>query len=274
MTAEAVTLSRTLRGRQAWLEQAQTFIALVERDALVLRRDIVPFLLRTAMQPFMFVFVFAYLLPKIGEGSRSFGDILVPGLIASALFFQGIQAVALPLVQEFSQTKEIEDRVMAPLPVAAIAGEKILFAVLQALLSALVVFPLVYIVPLSRPHLQIDLAVLLTVLPLAAIVSASLGLLIGTAAGPRQIPLVFSVIVLPIVFLGAVYYPWAQLGSLRWLQVLILLNPLVYMSEGLRGALTPQYGHMHYLAVYGGLAIGAAVCTYLGIQRFTSRVLS
>jgi ABC-2 type transport system permease protein len=163
---------------------------------------------------------------------------------------------------------------MAPLPVAAIAGEKILFAVLQALLSALVVFPLVYVVPLSRPHLQIDLAVLLTVLPLAAIVSASLGLLIGTAAGPRQIPLVFSVIVLPIVFLGAVYYPWAQLGSLRWLQVLILLNPLVYMSEGLRGALTPQYGHMHYLAVYGGLAIGAAVCTYLGIQRFTSRVLS
>jgi ABC-2 type transport system permease protein len=274
MSVEAVTLGQSLRRRRPWLEQAETFIALMERDARVLRRDIVPFLLRTIMQPFMFVFVFAYVLPKIGEGSSSFGNILVPGLIASALFFQGIQAVALPLVQEFSQTKEIEDRVMAPLPVAGVALEKIFFAFLQALLSALVVFPLVYTIPLSRPHLHVDPVVLLTVLPLAALVSASLGLLIGTVAGPRQIPLVFSVIVLPVVFLGAVYYPWSQLEPLRWLQVLILLNPLVYMSEGLRGALTPQYGHMHYLAVYLGLMAGAAVCTYLGVRRFIGRVQS
>ncbi len=274
MTAEAMTLGRPLARPQSRLAWAQTFLALMQRDTRVLQREIVPFLLRTAMQPFMFVFVFAYLLPKIGEGSASFGDILVPGLIGSALFFQGIQAVALPLVQEFSQTKEIEDRVMAPLPVAGVAVEKIFFAFLQALLSALVVFPLVYTIPLSRPHLHIDVPVLLTVLPLAALVSASLGLLIGTAVGPRQIPLVFSLIVIPVVFLGAVYYPWAQLAPLRWLQVLILMNPLVYVSEGLRGALTPQYGHMNYLAVYLGLTAGAAVCTYLGIRRFTSRVLS
>jgi ABC-2 type transport system permease protein len=274
MTAEAMTLGGSLRRRQPRLGWTVTFLALMQRDARVLQREFVPFLLRTAMQPFMFVFVFAYLLPKIGEGSSTFGDILVPGLIGSSIFLQGIQAVALPLVQEFSQTKEIEDRVMAPLPVAGVAVEKIFFAFLQALLSALVVFPLVYIIPLSRPHLHIDLLVLLTVLPLAAIVSASMGLLIGTVVGPRQIPLVFSLIVIPVVFLGAVYYPWAQLQSLRWLQVLVLANPLVYVSEGLRGALTPQYGHMHYLAVYLGLTAGAAVCTYLGIRRFISRVLS
>jgi ABC-2 type transport system permease protein len=274
MTAEAVPLQQPFRRPQPWLGWGGTFLALMQRDTRVLRREFIPFLLRTLMQPFMFVFVFAYLLPKIGEGSRSFGDILVPGLIGSSIFLQGIQAVALPLVQEFSQTKEIEDRVMAPLPVAGVAMEKIVFAFLQALLSALVVFPLVYIIPLSRPHLHIDLLVLLTVLPLAAIVSASLGLLIGTVVGPRQIPLVFSLIVIPVVFLGAVYYPWAQLHSLRWLQVLVLVNPLVYVSEGLRGALTPQYGHMHYLAVYIGLTTGAAVCTYLGIRRFVSRVLS
>ena len=163
---------------------------------------------------------------------------------------------------------------MAPLPVAGVAVEKIVFAFLQALLSALVVFPLVYVIPLARPHLHINLVVLLTVLPMAAIVSASLGLLIGTVVGPRQIPLVFSLIVIPVVFLGAVYYPWAQLKSLRWLQVLVLINPLVYVSEGLRAALTPQYGHMHYFAVYLGLTVGAAVCTYLGIRRFISRVLS
>ena len=39
--------------------------------------------------------------------------------------FQGIQAVALPLVQEFGFTREIEDRVLAPLPVELVAFEKV-----------------------------------------------------------------------------------------------------------------------------------------------------
>ena len=49
----------------------------------------------------------------------------MPGVIAIACIFQGIQAVALPLVQEFGYTREIEDRVMAPLPVWAVAGGKL-----------------------------------------------------------------------------------------------------------------------------------------------------
>lgn len=50
---------------------------------------------------------------------------LVAGVVASVIVFQGIQAVALPLVQEFGYTKEIEDRVLAPLPVQLVAIEKI-----------------------------------------------------------------------------------------------------------------------------------------------------
>ena len=46
-------------------------------------------------------------------------------MIAIACIFQGIQAVALPLVQEFGYTREIEDRVMAPLPVWAVAVGKL-----------------------------------------------------------------------------------------------------------------------------------------------------
>ena len=42
-------------------------------------------------------------------------------------------------------------------------------------------------------------------------------------------------IVLPITFLGAVYYPWALLTPIRGLKVLTLANRLVYISEGLRG---------------------------------------
>jgi len=253
---------------------ARAFLALVERDLLVLRRDLPAFLARTAMQPFLFVFVFTYVQPRIGEGSRSFSEILVPGLLASAMILQGIQAIAIPLVQEFSQTKEIEDRIMAPLPVWGVAIEKMFFAVMQAMLAALVVFPLVEVIPLTRPDLQIRPVVLATVLPLGALLSASLGLLLGCIVNPRQIPLVFALIVIPLTFLGAVYFPWSSLAPIKWLQVLTLANPLVYLSEGMRGALTPQVGHMSYLEVYAGLIVGCLVFSFFGIRGFIHRILS
>ena len=251
-----------------------TFFALMQRDVRVLRREVVTFLVRTAMQPFLFVFVFTYVQPKIGIGAASFGDVLVPGLIAQSVIFQGIQAVALPLAVEFSSTREIEDRVLAPLPVWGVAVEKIVFAALQALLAAAVVFPLVYIIPAQRPHLDINWPMLLSILAVGSIISASLGLSIGTTVNPRQIGLVFGIIVIPMSFLGAVFYPWAQLHTLRWLQILILVNPLVYMSEGLRAALTPRYGHMQTAFIYLGLLVTAAAFTWYGVRGFLRRVLS
>src|SRR5712692_9930549 len=274
MTIKALGV-RTPSRHVGWVAtSAQAFFALMERDIRVLRRELVPFLIRTAIQPFLFVFVFAYVQPKIGQGNRDFGDILVPGLLASAVVLQGIQAVAIPLVQEFSQTKEIEDRVMAPLPVWGVALQKIVFAIAQALLAAVVVFPLVYTIPLVTPDLHLRPVVFFTVLPLGAVLSASLGLLIGTTVSPRQIPLVFAMIVIPLSFLGAVYYPWEKLEVIRWLQVVTLVNPVFYMSEGLRAALTPQYSHMSYFAIYGGLLCGCAAFTYFGIRGFVRRVQS
>ena len=78
------------------------------------------------------------------------------------------------------------------------------------------------------------------VLVLASLLSGALAVLaIGTAVSPKQIGLIFGVVVMPITFLGCVYYPWAALDSIKWLQKAVLLNPIVYMSEGLRAALTP-----------------------------------
>jgi len=273
MSTELVTLGVS-RQQASPLAALRPFFALMERDFRVLMREFGPFLARTAMQPFVFVFVFTYVQPKIGAGAKGFQDVLVPGLLASTVVLQGIQAVAIPLVMEFSQTREIEDRVMAPLPVWGVALEKITFAMIQALVITLVVFPLVYLVPLETPHLSVQPIVLLTVLPLGALLSATFGLMIGTMVEPRQIPLVFALMVMPLTFLGAVYYPWAELSAIRWLQVVTLVNPVVYLSEGLRGALTPQYGHMNYFAVYGGLIFGDVACTLACLRGFRKRVLT
>ncbi|MDQ6797316.1 MAG: ABC transporter permease [Actinomycetota bacterium] len=257
------------------------FGALTLRDLAVLRKSLTTFVIRTIMQPLLFVFVFTYVFPKVGQavggpgqGASDFSSLLVPGVVAIACIFQGIQAVALPLVQEFGYTREIEDRVMAPLPVSAVAAQKVVSGAVQGILAAVVVFPLAILIPSAKVSLHVDWPVLLTVTPLSALLGASLGLAIGTRAEPRQVPLVFSVIILPITFLGATYYPWTRLSSIPWLKWTVLVNPLVYMSEGFRASLTPEFPHMPLVAIYGGLVGFTVMLLWLGLDGFRRRVLA
>lgn len=285
-----VTLPTTDAGARPLVELSQArpsgraglvaFGALTLRDLAVLRKSLTTFVIRTIMQPLLFVFVFTYVFPKVGQavggagGAADFSSLLVPGVVAIACIFQGIQAVALPLVQEFGYTREIEDRVMAPLPVWAVAAQKIASGAVQGILAAAVVFPLAILIPSTKVSLHVDWPLLLTVTPLSAVLGASLGLAIGTRAEPRQVPLVFSVIILPITFLGATYYPWARLSSIPWLKWTVLVNPLVYMSEGFRASLTPAFPHMPLVAIYGGLVGFTVILLWLGTQGFRRRVLA
>jgi ABC-2 type transport system permease protein len=81
-------------------------------------------------------------------------------------------------------------------------------------------------------------------------------------------------VVLPLTFLGAVYYPWKTLEAIRWLQILVLVNPLVYMCEGFRAALTTGVPHMSLWAIYGALTLFAIVLTWVGVEGFTKRTTS
>jgi ABC-2 type transport system permease protein len=258
---------------------ARAFLGLLARDTRVLRREFLPFLLRTVMNPVLFTFVFAYVFPKIGEGFRGggadFGTILAPGLVGVAMIFQGIAAVALPLVNEFGRTREIEDRLMAPLPVAGIAVEKIVFGALQSLIAALVVFPVVSVIPATPVTLSVaSWPLLITVLVLASLISGAFGLLIGTLFRPQQVPLIFSIIVIPVTFLGCVYYPWQLLAPIPALQIGVLVNPVVYISEGLRAALTPHVPHMPPSAFLGAMVLLLLLLGAASLRAFLRRVTS
>ena len=108
----------------------------------------------------------------------------------------------------------------------------------------------------------------------ASLLSASVGLFLGTVIEPRKITLLFSVIVLPITFLGCVYYPWGTLSPIPWLKYLVLLNPLVYMTEALRASLTPQLPHMPVWGFMLALVGGSLGVGLLAIRTFQRRVVT
>ena len=105
-----------------------------------------------------------------------------------------------------------------------------------------------------------------------SLASGAVGLTIGTIVKPQNIGLMFGIVVVPITFFGCVYYPWAALYPIRWLQMGVLINPIVYMSEGLRSALTPG-PHMPPLLILTMLVFFLVLLTWLGIRGFLRRVI-
>jgi ABC-2 type transport system permease protein len=262
--------------------------ALILRDLLVLRKHFWEFVARTLIQPFLLVFVFLYVFPTIGQGvgggraggsESDFATVLVPGVVAISIMFQGIQAVALQMSTEFGYTREIEDRVQAPCPIWLVAVAKVLSGAVQGLLAAVIVFPIAAVVHASgvEAHLTVHWAVVLTLIPLACVAMTSLGLVLGTTFEPRNIGLMFGFVVLPLTFLGGTYYQWTRLApvtvdGIHWLQIIVLINPLIYVAEGMRAGLT-HATHMHLYIIYPVLIGFCAFFLALGLRNFRRRVL-
>ena len=262
--------------------------ALLLRDLVVVRKHFWEFVLRTVIQPFLLCFVFLYVFPQIGQSvggqsaaaSSAFATVLVAGVVGISVMFQGVQSIALNMAQEFGFTREIEDRVQAPCPIWLVAIAKVLSGAAQGVFSAAIVLPIASVVHAAGVHAELHLhwGIIITFVPLACIAMAGLGLVLGTSFEPRNIGLMFGFIILPITFLGGTYYSWTRLapvtlGGFHWLQTLVLVNPLIYVNEGMRAAFT-NAPHMHLFVIYPvALAFAVAFLT-IGLRNFRRRVLS
>lgn len=253
--------------------------ALIVRDLTVLDKNLPRFVPSALVQPLLLVFVFTYLFPLIGQGvggeagAARFSTLLLPGIVAHSIIFVGIFAIGMTLITELDGD-ELEDRVLAPAPILAVAAAKIVAGAVQALLAGLMVFPVAAFVPATPVYLQPDWPVLLSVLPLACVTAAALGLALGVIVRPRAAPWMFSAVALPLSFFGAIFYTWASLAPLPALQTAVLANPLVYMSEGLRAATVGGLAHLPLTAVYPALAGFAAAFALVGVWGLRRRVLT
>jgi len=254
---------------------ARVFGALLLRDLTVARRELPYFLVRTTLQPLLFVTIFGFLMPRMGIIGRNYTSIMLPGVLALSLTLSAVQAVALPMVQDFGFTKEIEDRLLAPVPIELVAIEKIVSGVIQGVIAALFVLPIARLIMGPIPGLTFARAgtlLLMTILGGASF--SAIGLFLGTGIAPQQIGLMFSVILAPMLMFGCTYYPWRGLDAVPVMKYAVLIDPLVYVSEGLRAALTPSLPHMNVWASTGALVLLTALFTALGLKTFMKRALS
>ena len=253
----------------------KAFLALLARDAHVARRNLIPLLFQTFLQPLLFVFIFGRVMVGSGYLPATYKSLLLPGIMAISMVFTGIWAVAMPLIGEFQFTREIEDRLLAPIDISWVAVEKVVAGLIQALVAGLVVIPMAWII--LRPGLELRLqnpALFICITLLVAGFSACGGLALGCSVDQQHIGLMFSMVLTPMIFFGCTYYPWSALSNFPILQKFVLINPLAYASEGLRATLVPQFPHLSLPLILAALTLFDILLLVVGLQQFHKKAVS
>ncbi|MFI0465099.1 MULTISPECIES: ABC transporter permease [Saccharopolyspora] len=255
------------------MSPVRAFTAVLGRDVFVTGRELPSFLAQVLVQPVALLFIFGKVLSELGYAQPGYAQILLPGMIALNAFLVSLQNTSFPLVLDFSFSREIEDRLLAPLPISWVAVEKMLFGALRGLFAAVLMVPIGMVMLGEIGWNLAGLAFALLCMVLGSLAGAAVGLTVGAAVPPRRINIMFAVILAPLMFTGATQFPWAQLEHLRWFQVLCAINPLTYVSEGMRGALLPEVPHMPLWVCVLALLIATALFGALGIKFFLRRAL-
>ncbi|HUD67081.1 MAG TPA: ABC transporter permease [Candidatus Sulfotelmatobacter sp.] len=253
----------------------KTFLALLARDAHVARRNLIPLVFQTFLQPLLFVFIFGRVMVGSGYMPAAYKSLLLPGIMAISMVFTGIWAVAMPLIGEFQFTREIEDRLLAPIDISWVAVEKVVAGLIQALVTGLTVIPLAWLI--LRPGLELHVTnpVLFACITLmVASFSACGGLALGCSVDQQHIGLMFSMVLTPMIFFGCTYYPWSALSNFPILQKVVLINPLAYASEGLRATLVPQFPHLSLPLILVALGTFDVLLLVVGLRQFQKKAVT
>ena len=252
---------------------ARTFLAVLWRDVFTTARRPTAFLVQVVVQPLLLFFVFGKVLGEAGYTRGDFGATLLPGVMALNALLVSLQNTAMPLIMDFSWSGEIEDRLLAPLPTPLVAVAKIVFGTLCGLFAGLLMAPIGFLVLGTAGWSPTAWPGVLSVLLLGSATGAGIGLMLGTIVSPERIGVTFSLVLAPLTFTGSVQYPWSSLGHIRWFQVISAINPLTYVSEGLRAATLPGLPSIHLWVDTLVLLFAMAVTAAIGIRGFMSRAV-
>jgi ABC-2 type transport system permease protein len=251
----------------------RVFLAILRRDLLVTGKELWVILVQVGLTPLFMLFVFVKVLGGQGIVTQNFADLFLPGIIALASLTTALQSVALPLVKEFGFTREIEDRLLAPLPTNLVAVEKLTIATLRGLIAAALIYPLGALLIGSAPWQPERLPVALVIVLLGGWIGGGIGMTLATILPIQRINITFSLVVTPIIWTGCIHYPWPRLSSMPWFQAVTAVNPMTYVAEGVRGAMLPSVAHIPAWVCLLVLTGVAGLFTATSVRSFSRRAV-
>jgi ABC-2 type transport system permease protein len=255
------------------VSQGRILGSILWRDILVTARQPWLFLAEALLQPLFILFIFGKVLADMDYVDSSYVPLLLPGIVGLTAFISALQATALPLVMDFSYSKEIEDRLMAPVGIRLVALEKIVFGGIRGFIAAALMIPVGILVLGVSWWPAAALPPILAVLVLGSLLGGALGLVLGTVVPARRVGVVFGLALTPLMFTAAAQYSLLSLHGLKWFQVVVGINPITYINEGLRSVLLDKVDSVPLGIDLAVLAAAIVVASVVGIRGFTRRAV-
>lgn len=250
----------------------RVFCGLLERDLVVTRRQLAGVLAQVLMQPLLMLLVFGKVLGNLGYTPPGYAELLLPGLVALNAFFASTQNASFPLAVEFA-TGAIENRMRAPVTLPWIVAERVVASAARGIVTAVFMVPVGALVlgELTWRAAGAPMAIVFTVI--GALTGAAVGVAIGSLVPAARIGIAFSLVMPPLLFTGSAQFPFPDTGRMPWFQALCAVNPMTYVSEGLRGALVPHIAHLPGWVCLGALTAALITSAGLGYWAFRRRAV-
>ena len=194
----------------------------------------------------------------------SYVDLLVPGLLAMAIAQSAAFGVAFSLVA-WRQKGMLRRLRLTPLPLREFAAGRVLFPLMIALVQAVILLTVGRV--LFGVHLVGNLLALMPLVLLGALCFIALGMCIGGRVNTEDATAALSnLIVLPMMFLGGVFFPLSSApGAVR---VIAHFLPLTYLADGLQDVAVRGHSFASTLPNLGRARAFAVVLAALALRRF------
>jgi len=216
------------------------------------------------VQPLMWLFLFGSGIgASLSVGSVAYRDYIYPGVLTMSVIF-GSVFFGLYIIWD-RKLDVLKAVLVAPVSRMSIFFGKVLGGCTDVLLQVAILFTFSFLFPSINPW---GIPLTLLFLMITSIALVSLGLALGSLMESLEgFQVISAFLVFPLFFLSGALFPVDDRLP-AWLQKLVVVNPLSYTVDGVRGALLGLNTHPVYLDL-GLIVVFAIAMLIIGSILFS-----
>lgn len=249
-----------------------TFMALIERDLAVFWSTFFDRCINALIWGSLTVVVFEFIMP--GVGLANYGAFTAASGIASWGFFEVTENIA-RFVSDLEGDRSITYYLTLPLPQWAVFVRLAISNALQAMLIAIFFLPLFKLILRdSLPFADFSTGKFIIMFLLGNLFFGFFSLFLASRINRLdEMGNVWLRIVFPMWFLGCFQFSWEVLAKMSPKMAIInLLNPMVYVMEGMRAAVLGQSGSLPFWNCCGAIIIATVIIGFFSTMKLRKKL--
>ncbi len=249
------------------------FLQLIFYELFLLKNNYISRLIDTLIITFTNAIVFGYFFPQMAT-FKNFGTFIIIGLISIFGLFQVVNNVT-DFISDLTGDRVITYKLLLPLPSFFVFSSVSLGWSISSALTNILIFPLGKLFLFEKMDLShFNVFQFIIIFITGYIFYGYFGLWIASLIkNMRRTSIVWFRIVNPLFMLGAFFYTWKTIyKTFPIVGIIDLLNPVIYVMEGLRGSVMGDEMFIPYWICFSVLWVAIFLFGYDANRRLKKRL--